>query len=334
LAEEIVHSHWSNSEWLDDVHAWVAQNLGALKAEIIGAITQPHIRPWATAMCIPTSCGLLWFKATMPVLAHESAITEALSQWMPGRTPHVLAADTGRNWLLMADGGVTMRSLIRADGDRKHIRKLPAIYAGLQKELAARIPAMLALKAPDCRLSTLPAHYASLLSATDLLCICEVEGLGREEYGRLQDLAPRVEEIARELAAFNIPETLQHDDLHSNNVLVLDGRVTIFDWGDSSVSHPFFSLVVLLRGAARDLDTAVESAEIQELRDIYLDAWDLPLARADVDRACLLADALGRINRALTWRRVLQGLAEPHRSEYISAVAGWLQEFMEAPGLA
>jgi hypothetical protein len=334
LSDDSVNNCWSSSEWLDEVHAWIAQNLVALDTELTSAVTQLRVRPWATAMCVPTSRGLLWFKATTPALAHESAITEALSQWIPGRTPHVLAADNGRNWLLMADGGVTLRSHLQAVGDRQWLRTVPAIYAGLQKELAARVPAMLALNTPDCRLKTLPAKYASLLSSTDLLCIGEVEGLSREEYGRLQDLAPRVEEIARELAAFGIPETLQHDDLHSNNVLVRDGRTIIFDWGDCSVSHPFFSLVVLLRGAAHDLDLPVESPEVQELRDIYLEAWGLPLAHAGLDRACLLADALGRINRAFTWRRVLRGMAEPHSSQYVSAVAGWLQEFLEAPGLA
>ena len=30
------------------------------------------MRPWATAIRIPTSGGTVWFKATIPVLAHEA----------------------------------------------------------------------------------------------------------------------------------------------------------------------------------------------------------------------------------------------------------------------
>lgn len=31
---------------------------------------------------------------------------------------------------------------------------------------------------------------------------------------------------------------LQHDDLHDANVLVGDGRLTVFDWSDASVLEP------------------------------------------------------------------------------------------------
>jgi aminoglycoside phosphotransferase (APT) family kinase protein len=44
-----------------------------------------------------------------------------------------------------------------------------------------------------------------------------------------------------------VPETIQHDDLHQFNIYVRDGRPRILDWGDSSVGHPYFSLVATLR---------------------------------------------------------------------------------------
>ena len=324
---------WSRAVWLAEVHSWIAHQLHRMGAAQSGEITQPHVRPWATALRVPTNRGCVWFKATMAGLVHESAITQALSQWIPGRTPDVLAADTDRNWLLMADGGERMRALCQAAGDTGLARTLHRDYAALQQALVRRVPQMLALRTPDCRLAGFPALYLDLLCRTDMLGIGEEEGLTREELARLHALAPRVEAICAELAEFGIPETLQHDDLHWNNVLVRDGRLTIFDWGDSSVSHPFLSLVVLLRGAARDLDVAVESAPIQDLRAVYLKEWNLRLSPAEMDRACLLADALGRISRALTWRRVVEGIREPHRSEYIASVPGWLQEFLESPAL-
>ncbi len=58
----------------------------------------------------------------------------------------------------------------------------------------------------------------------------------------MQELAPRFAQICDELAAFGIPETLNHGDFHDGNVLVKNGRITLFDWGDGCVAHPFVSL--------------------------------------------------------------------------------------------
>jgi aminoglycoside phosphotransferase (APT) family kinase protein len=50
-----------------------------------------------------------------------------------------------------------------------------------------------------------------------------------------------------ELAAHGVPETVQHDDLHTANVDAKGGRLRLLDWGDASVSHPFASLLVTFR---------------------------------------------------------------------------------------
>ncbi len=330
MAEELDQARWANAEWLAGAHAWIKRHAARLNREITGSITQPHMRPWATAMRIPTDRGVMWFKATVPSLAHESAITEALSRWSSGRTPQVLAYEPARNWLLMEDGGVTLRSTYQANPDPKRACRAAEVYAGLQKNLAPHIDEILELGVPDCRLATFPTQFARLLGDSATLRVGEEECLTAEEMARLQALAPVVTSLSSELASFGISETLQHDDLHSNNVLVQGDLPLIFDWGDCSVSHPLFSLVVLLRSAARDFDVAPDSPTVREIRDSFLSAWDLPLSQSDIGRACLLADALGRINRALTWQRLLPGMREPHFSAYVSAASGWLQEFLEA----
>ena len=166
-----------------------------------------------------------------------------------------------------------------------------------------------------------------------MLLVGEENGLTAEQAHRLHALAPSVDSMARELAAFGIPETVQHDDLHSNNVLVRNGRTLVFDWGDSSVSHPFLSLLVLLRGAARDLKAEPESNIVRAVRAAYLGAWSLPLSESDLNRACILADALGRISRALTWHRLAAGLEPAYRAEHRTYVTGWLEELLESPAV-
>jgi aminoglycoside phosphotransferase (APT) family kinase protein len=71
--------------------------------------------------------------------------------------------------------------------------------------------------------------------------------LEREEIDRLRAFAPRFADLCDELVAHDVPETVQHDDLHMANVYAQGGQLRVLDWGDSSISHPFASLVVTFR---------------------------------------------------------------------------------------
>ena len=103
--------------------------------------------------------------------------------------------------------------------------------------------------------------------------------------------------MCRELAAYGIPETIQHDDLHDGQVFVSDGRYRIFDWGDSCVSHPFHSLTVILRMIAWQRDLEPGGRELQRLRDAYLEPFGQLQAAAE------LAYRTGTIARNLASHR-------------------------------
>src|SRR6266511_197345 len=60
---------------------------------------------------------------------------------------------------------------------------------------------------------------------------------------QLRHFASRFAELCDDLAAYDVPETIQHDDLHHANLYVQDSSMRVLDWGDASISHPFASLV-------------------------------------------------------------------------------------------
>ncbi len=72
------------------------------------------IRPWSAVLRAPTSGGDLYFKANLPALANEPALTAALHRIDPEHVLPVLADEPDERWMLQADGGPTMRS--RLDG--------------------------------------------------------------------------------------------------------------------------------------------------------------------------------------------------------------------------
>jgi aminoglycoside phosphotransferase (APT) family kinase protein len=112
-------------------------------------------------------------------------------------------------------------------------------YAELQRGEAAHTLEHLAHAVPDLRLATLPARYEDLLR--------HELPLEDDELRRLRRFATHFADLCGDLAAQNIPETVQHDDLHMANVYTDGEHLRLLDWGDASIAHPFASLVVTFR---------------------------------------------------------------------------------------
>ena len=204
--------------------------------EPAGPIETEHERPWATVLRVPLADGVAWFKACAPVQAFEPRLTAELFARHPDLVAEVLGHDEERAWLLLADAGTPIGAF--GNPPEMWLAVLP-LYAELQRGEAAHADDHLAHGVPDLRVATLPARYDELLGR-------ELP-LEREEVDRLRAFAPRFAELCDELAAHGVPETVQHDDLHMANVYAQGDQLRVLDWGDSSISHPFVSLVVTFR---------------------------------------------------------------------------------------
>jgi aminoglycoside phosphotransferase (APT) family kinase protein len=105
--------------------------------------------------------------------------------------------------------------------------------------------------------------------------------------------------MCRELAAYGIRETVQHDDLHDGQVFLGAGTHLLLDWGDACVSHPFFTLSVTLEGV---IAWGVDDEERSEDVEPYLAAYLAPYRErydGDLREAAGLAMRLGWICRAV-----------------------------------
>lgn len=249
---------WHDPDWLARVHDWIAGRLGELSLTRSGAVEQSHVQPWSTVLRIPTTGGDVWFKATAESLRHEAALVERLAARRPDVLPSLLAVDTANGWTLMGDAGETLRAVTARERSLDRWCDVLPRYAGVQLDLAAEVDDLVALGVPDLRLAALPAAYERLLDV-----------IGAER--RFRAAAPMVADLCDELAAYGLPELLQHDDLHDGQIFVRDGRYLLLDWGDACVSHPFFSLSVALEGVlAWGLDDVENSVDTAVFRDAYL----------------------------------------------------------------
>lgn len=281
-----MEQHWRSPEFVAAAHTWIDDRLGELGLVRDGDVEQPHVFDWSTVMRVPTTGGPVWFKAVHAPLLHEPAVTALVSRRAPDRVPAPLAADEHAGWMLMADAGRRLRDVIPVERSLDRWIDVLEAYARIQLACEDDLADLLAVGVPDCRLATLPASYALLLSG-------------------LEDADPRlpgpdvVADLCAELAAYGIRETIQHDDLHDGQVFLGDGTHLVLDWGDACVSHPFFTLSVTLQGV---ISWGVDDEQGSEDLAPYLEAYLRPYRErydGDLASAATLAMRLGWVCRAV-----------------------------------
>ena len=320
----VARARWLDPAWRATALAWVEEQLARLGLAITGAIEQPHLRPWSTALSVPTNKGRVWFKAGGPGNRYEAALLEALARWGTKGILAPLAVDTDRGWLLLPDGGTRLRETLDGGPGLEPWERVLAGWANVQRELSPRALELVAAGVPDRRPSALAESLPRLIDDPDV-------DLEDPDRVRLRDLLPAYERWCSELEAFGVPASLQHDDLHDGNVFVGPDGDRIFDWGDASVSHPFGTLLVTFRSiAAHGLGGGSEERRaLTRLRDAYLEPWTDVHARASLTAAVPMAMRVAIVGRALSWKGALSGIPVRDHGQWSGNVGGWLMELFE-----
>jgi hypothetical protein len=296
--EAVAEPPWARPGWRARAQAWIESQVGGT----VGDAEEVKIRPWSAVLRQPTGAGDVYFKANLPALANEPGLTRLLHRISPEHVLDVLADEPGEGWMLQADGGPTLGSLLGGTDDLDRLEPMLAVYADVQMRAAGHVQELLAAGAPDRRLPQLRGLFEQLV--------------GEDRHGLLR-LAARLGELAAELDAHGLPATIDHSDLHAWNVLAPGGRYVVFDWHEAAVTHPFFSMLVALRSVEHNHGRLV---------DVYLEPWAGFGSRADLRAALDLALRLGPLTRALAWKRVLAGLPADVAGEWGDGVSRWLDD--------
>ena len=322
---------WHDPVWQKEAQDWIHAETEHRSIHITGEIEQPHSYPWSTVLRVLTNEGTLFFKATATETVYESALTKKLAEWFPDCMPDLVAVDTTRGWMLMRDSGETLRGSIRPTKDVSPWEPVITKYAELQIGLAQHVDEILALGIPDNRLAALPALYKQLLTDEESMMLDQEKGLTSADYHQLQNLTPRFEQICADLAAYGIPESINHGDFHDGNVLLKNGRITFFDWGDANVTHPFVSLrtwFVSMEIALELDDWAPPTSEMTALLHRYLERWERFGDKERLLAIYNLSRPVASIVKALQWHQGIIRMEGSVREEYAWIVPEVLREFM------
>ena len=321
---------WQDLEWRKEAKEWIHAQAQRNSILITGEIEQPHMYAWSTILHVPTDQGKLFFKATAQETIHEAALTQSLARWFPDCMPEFIAVDAGRGWMLMRDGGEQLRASIRPTKDIAPWKPVIKRYAEVQIGLAAHVTELLSLRIPDHRLSVLPALFSQLLADESNFMIDQEKGLTSAEWQDVKDKASVFEHICAKLTAYGIPESLNHGDFHDGNILLKDGHITFFDWGDGDVTHPFVSLRTFFVSIemALELEDYAFTPEMEELLDIYLEPFQQFASREELLTAYQVSKPVASVVKALAWHTTISRMGEDLRKEYAWIVPELMREFV------
>jgi len=288
--------------------AWIREHV-----EPAGPIEMEHERPWATVLRVPLAGGAAFFKACGVVQAFEPRLSTVLYARWPDRVAEVLGHDEERAFLLLADAGTPIGAF--GNPPEAWLAALP-LYAELQRGETPHAGDHLAHGVPDLRVGVLPERYDDLLRR-------ELP-LDSGDVARLRRFAPRFSDLCAELEARGIRDTIQHDDLHMANVYAHDRRLRILDWGDSSIGHPFASLVVTFRFLEEVTKLPPGDPWFPRLRHAYLEPWG-----SDLDETFELAVTVGSFAHAFAWLRQRDHLSGEDQADFdrrLPVVLRWALE--------
>jgi hypothetical protein len=326
---------WTGEAFQDEARTWVADRLAEHGLRLTGEWEQPHARPWSSAIRFETTAGRVWFKVNGVGTAHEGALVRLVDELVPGLVPEVLAVDTVRGWSLSRDGGPLLRASAPPERLWDAWEGVVARYAEAQIVLSAHRAAVLATGVAEVSPATTPALARELRAELDAMPEPE-GGLSVEQSEQLGAVLPALDAWCAELAATGVPDSVQHDDLHSANVC-WSGDVStarIIDWGDSSWGHPFGTMLATMNSIAHHVGAYVDGQPIDDprvlrVRDAYLEPFTVYAGRADLLRAVTLARRTGCVAKALSYRAAMAGTTVEAQAELDFPVREWLLGLLE-----
>jgi aminoglycoside phosphotransferase (APT) family kinase protein len=266
------------------------------------------------------------FLKVVPLLfAQEPLLTEWLSQRWPANVPEVLAIETYRRWLLTrAVEGVALSELDSVDHWMSAVRVLARIQ--IDSIGAAEL---VECGCPSRDLAALADELDLLLSETIPFCARHNAKVADDVVHELHALRRSLVADASLLAAFSVPTTLVHGDFYADNVIISSRGASpvIIDWTDGARSHPFFDLLILLRGRAAKR----VAAHRETLVRAYLSEWaEAGGESADnLREAFLVAQRLAPLYHAASYRRIF-GIGTAAATEFAEALPWLLGLLVEA----
>lgn len=211
----------------------------------MGAMEIVQSTPWSSVLRFSTHEGDVYLKVMPPALATEPEIITILYEYSH-HVPTVLGRNAPLYCFLMLNSGKPLRNYLQNTMQVDLLCGAVQCYRAIQAAASNNLKIFFAFDVPDWRLEQLPKRYNDFIQQTDFL---QASGVTVTELQQLHHLSSQFSHLCKQLSAYQITETLDHCDFHTGNVLLdeKNKHLTIIDWGETVITHPFFSLLLFIR---------------------------------------------------------------------------------------
>jgi len=323
-ALEAPSPHWGTDAFQDEVREWCSSVLGEVRS-----MTNIHLRAWSSVWRVETADGAFYFKQNCPLQVFEAAAVAELAELAPHHVIPVVAVDVERGFILTPDQGPVFGATV-GDSIEAWCR-VAAEGAALQRQVADGVDRLVAAGMSLLRPSEASAYVESRIDQLAALPGDDPRLLAVEDAARLRAHLPVVRRWVEEVAALGLPITLNHNDLHGNNVFDIDGELRFFDFGDAMLTEPLGVLTITLNVLKHHLECPAEDPRLHRVADAALEVWSDLVPGPQLRAALPAALQLGRIGRTESWVRVCTSVTDAELTEYGDAAAFWLCTLLEDP---
>ena len=306
---------WPTDEFRERVRAWCEGVVGP-----VTAMRQQKLRGWATVWRVETEDDAWFVKQNCPGQQVELPLMALLARLVPDRVVPVTAAHDG--FLLTPDQGEVFYET--AGGDLENWVRLARDAALLQRELVPHHSELLETGISQLLPEESVDYVAARIEQYAALGASDPRALAPEVAARLRAHLPVVRRWADEVAALGLPLTLNHNDLHENNVFDVDGRLRFFDFGDAWVTEPLGVLLIPLNILGEKLEADGDDPRLWRVADAALEVWSDLVPASELRAALPAALSLGRLGRVESWARCLPSLSDDELAEWGHVAATWL----------
>lgn len=318
----VASEHWATDAFLDELRAWCESVLGP-----VTAMERHKLRGWATVCRVITPDGVWYAKENCPLQSFEVPLLALLARLAPDRVVPVTAASD--RFLLTPDQGPTF--LERGADDLETWERLARDAALLQRELVGHVEELRAAGATRLAADRSADYATARIEQYAALPADDPRRLDGEVATRLRAHLPVVRRWGEEVAAAGLPVSLNHNDLHENNVFDVAGRLRFFDFGDALLTEPLGVLLVPLNLLGGKLEAGPDDPRLWRVADAALEVWSDLAPAAELRAVLPAALQLGRLGRVESWVRCQPSLSDGELDEWGDVAATWLGTLLEQP---
>lgn len=175
------------------------------------------------------------------------------------------------------------------------------VYKDIQQSTIPHISLFMDAGIPDWRMKKIPTLINAALEDKQFINFLD---LTDDDYRRILSKQADLISLCNELDALNIPDTLNHADFQSNNILIdhASKRLTVIDWGEAYIGNPLLSRHYCITSAKYGFGMETDGADYAALERCVFDLPPEAYAKTHY-----LVTELYPILHTLAWHRLIAG---------------------------